>query len=86
MPAIDQDVIGVFFADVQRARDALPLLESVAAAIDPALVPAIELIRTGQTALFELLAKLQVANAVALEAEKAALVNETLAAWRVGRG
>ncbi len=86
MAAIDQDVIDELFKYVQRTRDVLPVLESVAEAIDPALSPVIEEIRVGQTQLFELLSRLQYADAVELEAEKATLRDETLAAWRATRG
>lgn len=86
MPAIDQEYIDEFFGYVQKIRDGLPLIESVAEAIDPALVPEIELVKLGQGKLFEVLSRLQSANAVALEAEKAALRDETIATWRAGRG
>ena len=86
MAAIDQDVIDELFKHVQRTRDVLPVLESVAEVIDPALAPVLEEVKIGQTKLFELLSVLQSANAVDLEAEKATLRDETIAAWRLTRG
>jgi hypothetical protein len=82
MAAIDQSFIDEFFAIVQRVRDGLPIIETVAETLDPELAPEIELARAGQTALFELLSRLQSAAAVELEAEKATLRDETIAAWR----
>ncbi len=86
MAAIDQDLSDEFFKYVQFMRDTLPVLEATVELLFPALVPEIDAIKIGQTALFELISRLQSAPPVNLDDAKERMRQETLAVWRAGRG
>ncbi len=85
MSAIDKDLAEGLFQGVQFARDALPVVETLVEILFPALIPEIEIIKQGQTKLFELVALLESAHVGDLDETKEQLRQQTLAAWRASR-
>lgn len=86
MGLIDVDLATDLYSAVDKVRAGLPVLEALVEIADPALAPAIEVIRAGQTALFELVSKLELEHAKEVDEIKAKLREDSVAAWRAGRG